>query len=139
MQHWDLRSLEVAPHQPEVLQSQGEGRSIVIQLPAGEALGEHQVHERAWLVVVDGAPVPTEHREAEQEPALDRLRGAFAYHPSGRVAEVEKIGLTWSEAMESWRRPRRRDVALLLVRRLLTIAVNGSPLVLQDSEATIAP
>jgi quercetin dioxygenase-like cupin family protein len=54
MQHWDLRSLEVAPHQPEVLQSQGEGRSIVIQLPAGEALGEHQVHERAWLVVVDG-------------------------------------------------------------------------------------
>jgi redox-sensitive bicupin YhaK (pirin superfamily) len=54
MQHWDLRSLSVAPHQPEVLQSEGEGRSIVIQLPAGEALGEHQVHERAWLVVVDG-------------------------------------------------------------------------------------
>ena len=54
MQHWDLRSLEVAPHQPEVLQSKGEGRSIVIQLPAGEALGEHQVHERAWLVVVEG-------------------------------------------------------------------------------------
>ena len=54
MQHWDLRSLAVAPHQPEVLQSEGEGRSIVIQLPAGEALGEHQVHERAWLVVVDG-------------------------------------------------------------------------------------
>jgi quercetin dioxygenase-like cupin family protein len=54
MQHWDLRSLPVAPHQPEVLQSEGEGRSIVIQLPAGEALGEHQVHERAWLVVVDG-------------------------------------------------------------------------------------
>ena len=54
MQHWDLRSLSVAPHQPEVLQSEGEGRSIVIQLPAGDALGEHQVHERAWLVVVDG-------------------------------------------------------------------------------------
>ena len=42
MQHWDLRSLEVAPHQPEVLQSQGEGRSIVIQLPAGEALGDRK-------------------------------------------------------------------------------------------------
>jgi redox-sensitive bicupin YhaK (pirin superfamily) len=54
MQSWDLRSLDVQPHQPAVLQSEGEGRSIVIQLPAGEALGEHQVHERAWLVVVDG-------------------------------------------------------------------------------------
>jgi len=54
MRHWDLRSLDVAPHQPEVLQSEGEGRSIVIALPAGEVLQEHQVHERAWLVVVDG-------------------------------------------------------------------------------------
>jgi quercetin dioxygenase-like cupin family protein len=26
----------------------------VINLPAGEELGEHQVHERAWLVVADG-------------------------------------------------------------------------------------
>ena len=54
MESWDLRSIDVEPHQPEVLQSNGEGRSIVIALPAGEALGEHQVHERAWLVVVDG-------------------------------------------------------------------------------------
>ena len=54
MESWDLRSMDVTPHQPEVLQSNGEGRSIVIQLPAGEALQEHQVHERAWLLVVDG-------------------------------------------------------------------------------------
>jgi quercetin dioxygenase-like cupin family protein len=46
--------VEVAPHQPEVLHSEGEGRSILIVLPAGEALQEHQVHERAWLVVIDG-------------------------------------------------------------------------------------
>jgi redox-sensitive bicupin YhaK (pirin superfamily) len=54
MEHWDLRSLPVQPHQPVVLNSDGEGRTIVIHLPAGEALQEHQVHERAWLVVVDG-------------------------------------------------------------------------------------
>lgn len=54
MLRWDLRSLDVAPHQPAVLQSEGEGRSILIQLPAGEALQEHQVHERAWLVVIEG-------------------------------------------------------------------------------------
>jgi quercetin dioxygenase-like cupin family protein len=54
MQTWDLSSLDVKPHQPEVLGSEEEGRAIVIQLPAGEALDQHQVHERAVLVVVSG-------------------------------------------------------------------------------------
>jgi quercetin dioxygenase-like cupin family protein len=55
MQHFDLRTLEVQPHQPEILQSaRGEGRAIAIHLPAGEALQEHEVHERAYLVVIDG-------------------------------------------------------------------------------------
>jgi quercetin dioxygenase-like cupin family protein len=55
MDHWDLRSLDVRPHQPKILHSaRGEARSIAIALPAGEELREHQVHERAYLVVVDG-------------------------------------------------------------------------------------
>lgn len=54
MQRWDLRSIDVQPRRPEVLQSEGEGRSILIKLPAGERLQEHQVHERAWLLVIDG-------------------------------------------------------------------------------------
>jgi quercetin dioxygenase-like cupin family protein len=55
MEHWDLRTLAVEPHQPRILHSaRGEARSIAIHLPAGESLQEHQVHERAYLVVVDG-------------------------------------------------------------------------------------
>jgi redox-sensitive bicupin YhaK (pirin superfamily) len=55
MEHWDLRALEVEPHHPKILHSaRGEARSIAIQLPAGEELQEHQVHERAYLVVIDG-------------------------------------------------------------------------------------
>jgi quercetin dioxygenase-like cupin family protein len=54
MQTWDISSLNVEPHQPQVLASDDEGRVIAIQLPAGERLQEHQVHERAWLVVTDG-------------------------------------------------------------------------------------
>jgi quercetin dioxygenase-like cupin family protein len=55
MQHWDLRTLDVEPHQPLILHSaRGEARSIAINLPKGELLQEHQVHERAYLVVVDG-------------------------------------------------------------------------------------
>jgi quercetin dioxygenase-like cupin family protein len=55
METWDISTLDVQPHQPKVLDSEDEGRAIVIQLPAGERLQEHQVHERAWLVVLSGA------------------------------------------------------------------------------------
>jgi redox-sensitive bicupin YhaK (pirin superfamily) len=55
MQTWDISKLDVQPHSPVVLTSEDEGRAIVINLPAGERLSEHQVHERAWLLVVSGA------------------------------------------------------------------------------------
>lgn len=56
MQTWDLRTLAVEPHRPEILQSaRGEGRSIALRLPAGDSLQEHEVHERAYVVVTDGA------------------------------------------------------------------------------------
>jgi quercetin dioxygenase-like cupin family protein len=54
METWDIASLDVQPHQPEVLRSDDETRVIAINLPAGEALQDHQVHERAWLVVAAG-------------------------------------------------------------------------------------
>jgi quercetin dioxygenase-like cupin family protein len=55
VQHWDLRSLTVTAHEPVILDSRrGEARSVVLHLPAGEALQDHQVHERAHLIVVDG-------------------------------------------------------------------------------------
>ena len=54
MESWDVASLAVEAHHPEVLSSDSEGRLIAIHLPAGERLQEHQVHERAWLVVVGG-------------------------------------------------------------------------------------
>jgi quercetin dioxygenase-like cupin family protein len=54
MDTWDVASLQVQPHQPEVLRSDDETRVIAINLPGGERLQEHQVHERAWLVVASG-------------------------------------------------------------------------------------
>jgi quercetin dioxygenase-like cupin family protein len=55
MRNWDISTLDVPPHNPTVLDSEQEGRAIVINLPAGDRLQEHQVHERAWLIVVTGA------------------------------------------------------------------------------------
>jgi quercetin dioxygenase-like cupin family protein len=55
MELWDLRSHGVEPHHPQILHSaRGEARSILLALPAGEELQEHQVHERAYVVVIDG-------------------------------------------------------------------------------------
>jgi len=74
MEHWDLRTLDVQPHQPQILQSvRGEARSIAINLPAGEALQDHEVHERAHLVVLDGEV------EVDQEGTTVRAgAGTFA-------------------------------------------------------------
>jgi quercetin dioxygenase-like cupin family protein len=55
MEHWDLNTLEVEPRQPRILHSaRGEARSILIALDAGEGLADHQVHERAYVVVLTG-------------------------------------------------------------------------------------
>ncbi|HZE04572.1 MAG TPA: hypothetical protein VE127_05065 [Solirubrobacteraceae bacterium] len=54
MESWDVRALDIEARHPQVLRSDAETRAIAIHLPAGEQLAEHQVHERTYLVVVDG-------------------------------------------------------------------------------------
>jgi quercetin dioxygenase-like cupin family protein len=54
MRSWDLKTVEVKAHEPVILASDSDARTIVLHLPAGEELQEHEVHERARLVVVDG-------------------------------------------------------------------------------------
>jgi|SRR5947209_5946289 len=51
---WDLRTLDLKPRLPEILSSSDAARAIVLDLAAGESLSDHEVHERAWLVVLDG-------------------------------------------------------------------------------------
>ena len=54
MEHWNLRELDIEPRRPRILSSTDEGRAILLRLPAGEELQEHEVHERTWLTVVEG-------------------------------------------------------------------------------------
>jgi len=51
---WSLNELDTQPRKPEIVESNDDARAIVIDLPAGESLDDHEVHERAWLVVVAG-------------------------------------------------------------------------------------
>jgi quercetin dioxygenase-like cupin family protein len=54
MDVWDIEQHQWKPHRPEILVSSDHGRAIVLDLPAGEMLREHQVHEAAWITVVSG-------------------------------------------------------------------------------------
>ncbi len=55
MHSWNLNVLDLKPRLPEILSSSASARAIVLDLAAGESLSDHEVHERAWLVVLDGA------------------------------------------------------------------------------------
>lgn len=54
MKNWDLKALDLKPRLPEVLSSTSEARAIALDLRAGESLPDHEVHERAWVVIVEG-------------------------------------------------------------------------------------
>ncbi len=54
MNSWDLKTLDLKPRLPEILSTSDVARAIALDLAEGESLADHQVHERAWLVVLDG-------------------------------------------------------------------------------------
>jgi quercetin dioxygenase-like cupin family protein len=57
VQHWDLRSIDAprGTRDPYVVHQDEGARAVLVSIEAGQALGEHQVKENAWVVVVDGA------------------------------------------------------------------------------------
>jgi quercetin dioxygenase-like cupin family protein len=56
VQSWNLLAVETpeGSRSPVVLHSTNDARAVLIGLDAGQALGDHQVHENAYVVVVDG-------------------------------------------------------------------------------------
>lgn len=57
MQSWNLLELETpgGTRSPIVLHSTDEARAVLIGIDPGQELGEHQVHENAYMVVVAGS------------------------------------------------------------------------------------
>ena len=53
---WQLHEIDMpaGTRSPVVLDSE-DSRAVLIRIAPGQELGEHQVRERAWVVVVDGA------------------------------------------------------------------------------------
>ncbi len=57
MQSWNLSEIEVSggTRSPVVVFSRDEARAVLIGLDPGQELGDHQVKETAFLVVLDGS------------------------------------------------------------------------------------
>jgi quercetin dioxygenase-like cupin family protein len=69
MQRWDLTAAQTSDRSgPRVLFSTPEARGVVIDLAPEEELGQHQVRERAVLLVVHGAIEVTGNGTAESCP-----------------------------------------------------------------------
>jgi quercetin dioxygenase-like cupin family protein len=90
VESWDLTTIE-APGgtvDPAVLMTDDGARAIAIRLDAGQSLDEHQVRERAWVVVVEG--------EAEIRSGGDVVRGGVGtlatFAPGERHAVSSETG-----------------------------------------------
>ena len=57
MRSWDLHRIEMpgGSRSPVVLHSDEEGRAVLIGLEPGQELGDHQVKEHAFVIVLDGS------------------------------------------------------------------------------------
>jgi quercetin dioxygenase-like cupin family protein len=56
MESWRLPEISTPEgiRSPVVLKSEDEARAVLIGIDAGQELGDHQVKEHAWLLVVEG-------------------------------------------------------------------------------------
>jgi quercetin dioxygenase-like cupin family protein len=54
---WRLAEIETpgGSRSPVVLRSEDEARPVLVGLDPGQELGDHQVKEHAWIVVVEGS------------------------------------------------------------------------------------
>jgi mannose-6-phosphate isomerase-like protein (cupin superfamily) len=92
LKSWDLLAASLRPHSPEILSSSEEARTIVLEIPAGESLADHQVHERAWVTLLEGeAEVTTP--EGEQVTGGPGLLLEFSPAERHAIRAIQKTRL----------------------------------------------
>jgi len=99
MESWDLKTVEVEPHQPRILASADDARTIVLHLPAGEELQEHEVHERARVLVVEG---DVDVAEADGESASAGAGHLFEFAPGERRTIVARSDARLLMILSPW-------------------------------------
>jgi quercetin dioxygenase-like cupin family protein len=90
MQTWNLNALDTpaGTRDPIVLHSGDGARAVMIRLGPGQALGDHEVKERAWVTVVEGDVRATSGRD-EQRCGVGTL---ITFDPQERHSLVSDDG-----------------------------------------------
>jgi hypothetical protein len=99
MESWDLKTVEVEPHQPRILASADDARTIILRLPEGDELQEHEVHERARILVVDGE---VDVAEADGASASAGAGHLFEFAPGERRAIVARSEARLLMVLSPW-------------------------------------
>lgn len=100
MESWDLKTVEVEAHQPRILASAEDARTILLRLPAGEELQEHEVHERARVIVVDGEVDVT--TEGGSDFASATAGHLFEFDPGERRTVVARSDARLLMVLSPW-------------------------------------
>jgi quercetin dioxygenase-like cupin family protein len=79
---WTITNLDLRPHSPEILASTADTRAIALMIPSGESFDDHQVHESAWVTVIDGEVEIT----CGEESVLGSTGLVVAFAPNERHA-----------------------------------------------------
>jgi quercetin dioxygenase-like cupin family protein len=97
VQHWNLQDVEAST--PAVLHSRdGEGRVVLISLMPGDELGEHEVREAAFVLVVEG-----EARIDSGDESVDARAGElFRFEPHERRTVATASGARLLLVLAPW-------------------------------------
>jgi len=101
VQHWPLFEVETpqGARSPVVLHSRdGAERAVLIELRAGEELGDHAVKESALLLVVDGSV----RVEAADESVDAGVGSLFQFDPDERHAVTTDSGARVLLVLAPW-------------------------------------
>lgn len=103
MQRWNLREIETprGTRSPVVLDSDDMARTVLIGLEPGQRLGEHEVKEHAFLLVVDGT-VRIDVRDETFEASPGML---FFFEPEERRAVSTRDGARLLLFLAPWPGP----------------------------------
>jgi quercetin dioxygenase-like cupin family protein len=88
VQRWDLGAIETPGGRtsPVVLHS-GESRAVLLALQPGQRLGDHEVKEATWVLVVEGAA-----RFEEDADAVDADAGTLLHFEPTERRSVSSAG-----------------------------------------------
>jgi quercetin dioxygenase-like cupin family protein len=103
MQTWRLAEIETpgGSRSPVVLRSEDEARAVLVGLDPGQELGDHQVKEHAWIVVVAGSAT---FRAGDEE--IDAPTGTLArFEPDERHSVSTESGARLLLLLAPWPGP----------------------------------